>query len=90
MALTAKKVEQAKAGKHGDGSGLWLSVDANGNRSWFFRYTSPVTRKERFMGLGSAGDVALEAACDAASACRALIRQGLDPIDHRDSEREAA
>ena len=60
MALTALRVKNAKPGeKLGDGGGLRLDVDHNGRRSWVFRFTSPVTGKERFMGLGSANDVTL-------------------------------
>jgi Arm DNA-binding domain len=95
--LTAKQVEHAKPivlengervpNKLSDGGGLRLDVDKNGNRSWVFRFTSPATRKERFMGLGPADDVTLAEARDAAQDARALVRDGRDPIDHRNAER---
>jgi len=50
---------------------------------------SPVTGKERYMGLGSASDVGLREARDAAQAARKLIREGKDPIDHRNGQRAA-
>jgi hypothetical protein len=51
--LTALAVKNAKPGdKLGDGDGLRLDVDKNGNRSWVFRYTSPTTGKERYAGFG--------------------------------------
>ncbi|KIZ35728.1 tyrosine-type recombinase/integrase, partial [Rhodopseudomonas palustris] len=91
MALTALQVKNAKPGdKLTDGGGLRLDVDRNGNRAWVFRYTSPVTSKERYAGLGSAGDVSLAQARDAAQEARALIRKGLDPIEHRKEQRQAA
>jgi integrase len=91
MALTALRVKNAKPGdKLGDGSGLRLDVDHNGRRSWVFRFTSPVTGKERFMGLGSANDVTLAQARDAATVARSLIRERKDPIEERRQERTAA
>ena len=51
--LTAADIKDAKPGDRlTDGGGLRLEVDAKGNASWIFRYTSPVTRKERYAGLG--------------------------------------
>jgi integrase len=91
MALTALQVKNAKAGdKLSDGGGLRLDVDRNGNRSFVFRFTSPVTGKERFMGLGPVRDVTLAQARDAAAEARALIRERKDPIEHRQQERTAA
>jgi len=89
--LTALKVKNAKPGeKLTDGGGLRLDVDRNGNRSWVFRFTSPVTGKERFMGLGPADDVGLADAREAAQKARTAIRDGLDPIDQRMMLRAAA
>jgi integrase len=90
MALTAKQVEHAKPGKHGDGGGLRLDVDGNGNKSWCFRYTSPVTGRERFMGLGPERDVSLAEAREAAADARALLREGKDPIEDRNTKRAEA
>ena len=91
MALTALQVKNAKPGeKLGDGGGLRLDVDRNGNKSWVFRYTSPTTGRERFMGLGPARDVSLATARELASEARALVRQHKDPIEHRKEQRTAA
>jgi integrase len=43
----------------------------------------------RTMGLGSALDVSLGAAREAAAAARALKAQSIDPIDHRNAQRAA-
>ena len=86
--LTALAVKNAKPGdKLGDGDGLRLDVDKNGNASWLFRFKSPVTGKERFMGLGPLRDVGLADAREAAGAARALMRSNIDPIEHRIAER---
>jgi hypothetical protein len=72
--LTALRVKNAKPGeKLGDGDGLRLYVDKHGNASWLFRFKSPVTGKERFMGLGPLRDVRLADARDARDVARALI-----------------
>lgn len=89
--LTAVRVKHAKPGdKLADGDGLRLDVDKNGNASWVFRFKSPTTGKERFMGLGPFRDVGLAEAREAASAARALVRGNTDPIEHRISERAKA
>jgi integrase len=86
--LTAAQVRDAKPGdKLSDGGGLRLDVDKNGNRSWTFRYTSPVTGRERYMGLGPAQDVSLAKARQAAASARELRQQGKDPIDQKREER---
>lgn len=91
MPLTALQVKNAKPGdKLTDGGGLRLDVDKTGNKSWIFRFTSPVTGKERYAGLGSASDVTLAQAREAAQDARALIRAGKDPIEHRKEQRVAA
>jgi len=88
--LTALRVKGAKAGdKLSDGDGLRLDVDKNGNGSWVFRFKSPVTGKERFMGLGPARDVSLAGAREAAGKARALVREGVDPIAARQERRAA-
>ncbi|WP_441252617.1 tyrosine-type recombinase/integrase [Tardiphaga sp. 71_E8_N1_1] len=89
--LTVLQAKNAKAGdKLGDGDGLRLDVDKNGNRSWVFRYTSPKTSKERYMGFGSADEVSLAEARDARDEARKMIRNNIDPIDARNAERAAA
>ncbi|MGA7995642.1 MAG: Arm DNA-binding domain-containing protein [Bradyrhizobium sp.] len=86
--LTALAVKNAKPGdKLGDGGGLRLDVDKNGNRSWVFRFTSPTTGKERYAGFGSASEVTLADARDARDEARKLIRAGQDPIEDRNTKR---
>lgn len=93
--LTARQVQAAGDGDHGDGGGLLLRVKAD-SASWVFRYTAP-TGKRREMGLGvarrgstaQAGDT-LTAARDAAHKARERLREGIDPLDAKAQEREAA
>jgi len=81
--LSAADVKKAKSvDKLYDGGGLVLD-----RLGWIFRFTSPVTKKERFMGLGPLAHLPLADARDAASAARALVWDGKDPIEVK---REAA
>jgi integrase len=91
MPLTALQVRKAKPGdKLSDGGGLRLDVDDRGGRSWVFRFKSPVTGKERYMGLGPASDVSLDDARKGGQKARDLIREGKDPIEHRNGQRATA
>ncbi|MBV9777554.1 MAG: DUF4102 domain-containing protein, partial [Acetobacteraceae bacterium] len=86
--LTALKIKGLKPGRHGDGDGLWLQVRDAERRSWLFRYT--LNGRAREMGLGPAGDVSLAEAREAARKCRAVLREGLDPLEQRRAARQAA
>jgi integrase len=80
--LNARTVETlTEAGRHSDGDGLYLVVSASGNKSWLLRYQ--VGGKRRDMGLGAYPAASLKAARMAAAEARALLVQGLDPLDER-------
>ena len=78
MPLNARKVETAKAGRHGDGRGLFLYVKPSGARSWVLRYQ--VAGRRRDLGLGPYPDVTLAMARERATEARRLIAEGQDPI----------
>ena len=87
--LTALGVKRlVKPGRYGDGGGLWLQVRDAEHRSWLFRYA--LHGKARQMGLGPLADVTLADAREAAAACRRLLREGMDPIEHRRAARAGA
>ena len=81
MPLSARKVETATAGKHGDGRGLFLFVKATGSRSWVLRYQ--VQGRRRDLGLGAYPEVSLAIARQRAMEARRLIAEGDDPIAKR-------
>ena len=95
MKLTQAKVKAAKPhpkqdghrrhAKYGDGRGLWLMVDPNGNKSWAFLYT--INKRSRHMGLGSLLDLDLDAARDKALELRRLVKRGIDPLAQLQAER---
>lgn len=80
--LNSKKAETLGAGMHADGGGLWLRVQPGG-RSWLFRFKSPVTGRERLMGLGTVANVSLAEARKAATAAREELHAGKDPLEQR-------
>jgi Arm DNA-binding domain len=86
--LTAKQVENAGAGMHSDGEGLYLQVGSGGARSWVYRFM--LNGKERYFGLGSAADMPLKRARELAGDARRLRAEGLDPIEQRRAQRTAA
>jgi integrase len=81
---SARSVETAtEIGYHRCDRGLYLQVARSGTKSWLFRYKSPVTAKQREMGLGSLNLVPLAAARDIAVECRRKVLSGLDPLEER-------
>ncbi|AUQ57428.1 putative phage integrase, catalytic core [Phaeobacter inhibens] len=78
MALSARKVETAGPGRHGDGRGLFLYVKDSGARSWVLRYQ--VMGKRHDLGLGAYPEVSLAMARDKALQARRMIQEGEDPI----------
>ena len=89
-ALTAKQVEnESTPGYHADGpnTGLYLQVTPNDygfTRSWVYRYTSPMTRKRRELGLGPAKVRKLADARSLSAELRLKVLNGIDPKDERD------
>ena len=81
---SARSVETTtEIGYHRCDRGLYLQVAGSGTKSWLFRYKSPVTAKQREMGLGSLNLVSLSAARDIAVECRRQVLSGLDPLEER-------
>ena len=81
---SARSVETVtEIGYHRCDRGLYLQVARSGTKSWLFRYKSPVTAKQREMGLGSLNLVPLAAARDIAVECRRQVLSGLDPLEER-------
>src|SRR5215469_11319576 len=86
MARLIQKLTEAKIRTlidiklHPDGAGLYLQVKPGGARSWIYRFT--LNGRTRDMGLGALADVSLVKAREKASAARALVDDGIDPIEH--------
>jgi hypothetical protein len=79
--LTEAKIRTlTKIGLHHDGAGLYLQIKPRGARSWIYRFR--LNGRARDMGLGAFVDVSLVKAREKASAARALVNDGIDPIEH--------
>ncbi|RTL86058.1 MAG: site-specific integrase [Hyphomicrobiales bacterium] len=83
--LTAKDVERAKPGRHGDGAGLWLIVSETGAKRWAYRFT--IAGKVSEAGLGSYPAVSLALARTMAEESERAAKFGKSPVEAR---REAA
>lgn len=81
--LTAREVQTAGKGRYGDGGGLYLVVDGAGSRKWVFRFTWAAAQKD--MGLGSARDVPLAKAREKAAQARAMLAEGRNPLELKQS-----
>ncbi len=80
---TVKQIEAIKEdGLYNVGPNVYFQLD-KGRRSWIFRYRSPVTGKDRHMGLGALSEVNLAEAREKAAECKKLVRSGLDPLEER-------
>ena len=95
LTATAVKalVAKGKAGGHGDGGNLYLRVVSPGSAKWTLRYM--LAGKAREMGLGACDPegrdgVTLAQARVKAEEVRAILRQGLDPLEERKVAAEAA
>ena len=87
--LSARRVASAtKAGRYGDGGGLYLVVAPDGSRKWVFRFVW--NGKQRDMGLGATREVPLAEARMVAAAAREHVRAGRDPIAERERARRSA
>ncbi len=84
--LTELKVKNAKT-KSGekllaDGEGLYLRLRPTG-KDWLFIFSLDGRRRKQ--GLGAYPDVTLARAREKADASRALVADGVDPVQHRDT-----
>lgn len=80
--LTALEVKSAKAvGWYGDGGGLYLEVDENGNKRWKLRLW--VAGRRRDFGLGPISKVSLLQAREMAGDYRSKAYLGIDPVEHK-------
>jgi integrase len=77
----------SKKGRHGDGGGLYLSIDSGDRKRWVFLFRDRRSGKLREMGLGPAASVTLADARAKAAAARALLKDGKDPFVEAKSER---
>jgi Arm DNA-binding domain len=96
--LSPTKVASAKiAGYFADGGNLYLRVAIGAkiggkqpavSRGWIFRFT--MAGRTRDVGLGGYPTISLARAREEAARCRRLVAAGVDPLEARNKERQAA
>jgi integrase len=80
--LSAAKVRTLKIpGDYLDGRGLYLQVRSESSKSWLLKYS--LEKRAREMGLGPAADIPLATARGIRDRHRALLKQGIDPLEHK-------
>ena len=79
--LRASQIATLKPGRHGDGLGLYLTVQPSGSRSWIQRIV--IRGKRRDLGLGPALAVSLSQARELAFQNWLTARKGGDPRTER-------
>ena len=84
VAVRAKK----RPGHIADGGNLYLRVAPGGTKGWIFRFT--MAGRTRDAGLGPYPTISLVKAREEAERCRRLVAAGVDPIEARNGERQAA
>jgi integrase len=86
--LSAAKVKNLKVpGDYLDGRGLYLQVRSESSKSWLLKYS--MEKRAREMGLGPAADIPLATARELRDRYRALLKQGIDPLEHKQAEKSA-
>jgi integrase len=86
--LTDLQVRRARGpGRLPDGDNLYLDISVTGAKSWTFRYQ--LNRHRRDMGVGPYPVVSLAEARERAQDARKLMREGIDPIEHRRAQQAA-
>lgn len=83
--LSARAAATTKPGRYGDGGGLYLVVAPTGSRKWVYRFSW--NGKVTETGLGSAYDVTLAEAREAAADKRKMVKAGINPVQ---ANRDAA
>src|ERR1700730_6886382 len=90
--LTARTgATMTKPGRHADGGNLYLTISKTGagvSRRWTFLYS--LAGKQREAGFGPAAAVTLAAAREKAAVYRSMLAKGIDPLDAKKADQEAA
>ena len=85
--LQSKYPNRPTAYAVGGVDGLHVQVTPSGAKSWFVRVT--IGGKRREVGLGGLTEVRLGEAMEAARKVHQMIRDGLDPVEHRRAAKQA-
>ena len=85
--LTDTQIKALKATskdkKYFDGGGLFLLVKPTGVKLWRFKYKKPISHKETLLSFGKYPETSLQQARKQRDEARELIKQGIDPQEHK-------
>jgi hypothetical protein len=85
--LTDTQIKALKATskdkKYFDGGGLFLLVKSTGAKLWRFKYKKPISHKETLLSFGKYPETSLQQARKQRDEARELIKQGVDPQEHK-------
>ena len=89
--LTVLEVEAiSKAGRYADGDGLYLHVDASGNKSWIYRYQLNGKRTSIGLGRYDKKTNSLSNARKSLLEKKRLVANGINPSDEKKRLAEVA
>jgi integrase len=92
MKLTDPIIKAAKPKekpyKLSDGQGLTLLIQPNGSKWWRYRYR--INGKEKMLSIGTYPDVTLKKAREMRVTADDLLKQGTDPSQHRQEQKQIA
>ncbi|WP_392552727.1 integrase arm-type DNA-binding domain-containing protein [Orbus wheelerorum] len=66
-----------------DGGGLLLLIKITNSKIWQFRYYKPITNKRTTLSFGNYPEISLQQARKLRDEARELIKQGIDPQEHK-------
>ena len=85
--LTGTQIKTAKPQNKNyslsDGNGLYLLIKSNGSKIWRFNYYRPINKIRSLISFGSYPEVSLQQARKQRDEARELIKQGIDPQEHK-------
>jgi integrase len=86
--LSARAVATlTKPGRHADGGNLYLKIDEGGAKRWVFMFK--YGGRQREAGLGGINSISLSKAREIAAGMREALARGRDPLEARQTERQA-
>jgi len=77
-----------KAYKLSDGAGMYLEVAPSGSKYWRLKYR--ILKKEKRLALGVYPEISLAEAREKRDGAKKLIREGIDPIEHKRQKKATA
>ena len=89
--LINKQLKEAKPREQDyslcDGNNLYFRVRKNGTKHWNFIYTSPITKRRKYLSFGCYPYISLSEARKLTLDAKTLLFIGIDPMIHREEKK---